>query len=208
MNICVCMYYDDKIKDYGNINSAMNKNYCEKYNLSFICSNTSFYIDRHPAWERIPLLLNNIHNYDYLIWIDADAFFYNHANNITNIINNYNNYNFIFSNDISNNNINSGVFIVKNTQYSIDFLNKWGYDTDLYNNNPYPYWWDQGVLIHMYNNNILDIKNNSKLIDFGILQEFNLNDDLNNNTFVCHLAGRSHIDRFKILIDFYNKINN
>ena len=60
----------------------------------------------------------------------------------------------------------------------------------------------------MYNNNILDIKNNSKLIDFGILQEFNLNDDLHNNTFVCHLAGRSHIERYKIFIDYYNKINN
>ena len=202
------MYYDDTIKNYANINSIMNEKYCKKYNLSFICRNTPVYTDRHPAWERIPLILNNISNYDYLIWIDADAFFYNHANNITTIIDNYSNYNFIFSNDIGNNNINSGFFIVKNTQYSIDFLTKWGYDNDLYNNNPHPYWWDQGVLIHMYNNNILDIINNSKIIDFGILQEFGLNDNLNNNTFVCHLAGMPHTDRITICDDYYNKINS
>ena len=142
------------------------------------------------------------------MWIDADAFFYNHADDIRNIINNYSNYNFIFSNDIGNNNINSGIFIVKNTEYSINFLKKWAYDNDLYNNNPQPYWWDQGVLIYMYNNNILNIKNNSKIIDFGILQEFNLNDDLHNNTFVCHIAGSPHNVRCKICIDYYNKINN
>jgi hypothetical protein len=60
----------------------------------------------------------------------------------------------------------------------------------------------------MYNNNILDIINNSKIIDFGILQEFGLNDNLNNNTFVCHLAGMPHTDRITICDDYYNKINS
>ena len=80
--------------------------------------------NRHSAWERIPLILKYINDYDYVMWIDADAFFYNDANNILDIIDDNINYNFIFSNDIGNNNINTGVYIVKNSQYSIDFLTK------------------------------------------------------------------------------------
>ena len=113
MNICVIMFYDDKIKSYGNINYKINKLYCEKYNLKIILSNEKKYSNRHSAWERLPLLINNILNFDYLIWIDADAFFYNDANNIVNIINNNSNVNFIFSNDIGNKNINSGFFIIQ-----------------------------------------------------------------------------------------------
>jgi hypothetical protein len=43
---------------------------------------------------------------------------------------------------------------------SIDFIKKWAYDEELYNKNPKPEWWDQGVLFDMINRNILDIKNN------------------------------------------------
>lgn len=205
MNVCVIMFYDDNIKSYADINYNINKLYCEKYNLKIILSNEKQYSDRHPAWERLPLLLDNISKFDYLIWIDADAFFYNDATNIIDIINNNSNFNFIFSNDIGNNNINSGFFIVKNSQYSIDFLTKWAYNNVLYKKNPYPYWWDQGVLIYMFNNNILDIKNNSIQFEYGILQHFCKNDKLD-KTYVFHLAGRNNNIRYEESKKYFDKI--
>jgi hypothetical protein len=108
-----------------------------------------------------------------------------------------NNVDFIFSNDIGNKNINTGCFIVKNSQYSIDFLTKWAYDEELYKSNPYPFWWDQGVLIKMFNNNILNIKQHSIHLAYGVLQHFNNNDKLN-TTYIYHLAGTSNMIRYEI----------
>lgn len=206
MNVCLIMFYDAAIKSYGDLNYKINKVYCEKYNLKIILSNQKKYNNRHSAWERLPLLLDNISKFDYLIWIDADAFFYKNANNILDIINENKDVNFIFSNDIGNLNINTGIFIVKNSQYSIDFLTKWAYDEELYNNNPYPYWWDQGVLVNMYENNILGIKENSKLYKYGILQHFKGNDKINNTSLVFHLAGSSQKLRLKISYRYYHHI--
>lgn len=198
------MFYDDNIKNYGKINYEINKKYCEKYNIEIILSNNKKINNKHSAWERIPLLLDNISNFDYLIWIDADAFFYNDANNIIDIINNNSNVNFIFSNDIGNNNINTGIFIIKNSQYSIDFLNRWLYDEELYTNNPYPHWWDQGVLIYMFDNNILEIKQNSIQFEYGVLQHFYENDKLINKTYIFHLAGRDSKTRYETSKKYYD----
>lgn len=207
MKICVIMFYNETIQNFAEINYEINKKYCEKNNLEIIVENNNKYKNRHPAWERLPLLLDNISKFDYLIWIDADAFFYNNADSIVNLINNNSNVNFIFSQDVGNNNINSGVFIVKNSQYSIDFLTKWAYDEELFEINPYPQWWDQGVLIYMYDKNILNIKENSVLIEYGILQHFYYNDKLN-NTLILHLANRSNEKRYNISKMYYDELIN
>jgi hypothetical protein len=208
MNIGVVMFYDDSIKNYGDINYNINKLYCEKYNLKIILSNEKKYNNRHPAWERLPLLLDNISKFDYLIWIDADAFFYIDSTNIVDIINNNSNVNFIFSTDIGYNNVNTGIFIVKNSQYSIDFLTKWAYDEELYNNNPHSQWWDQGVLILMFNNNVLNITNNYIQLDYGVLQHFYENDKIDNKTYIHHLAGRDNNTRYETSKRYFDRITH
>ena len=207
MKFCILMWYDENIASYGDINYEINKKYCDKNNIELIRCNERRHSTRHPAWERIPLILKYINDYDYVMWIDADAFFYNDANNILDIINDNINYNFIFSNDIGNNNINTGVYIVKNSQYSIDFLTRWLYDEDLYKNNKHPYWWDQGVLIDMFNQNILDIKNNCIIIDYGVLQHFYEDETIPNKSFIFHLAGRSREIRINHSLNYIKKIN-
>lgn len=206
MKFCILMWYDETIALYGDINYEINKMYCDKNNIELIRCNERRHSNRHPAWERIPLILKYINDYDYVMWIDADAFFYNDANNIVDIINVNRNYNFIFSNDIGNDNINTGVYIVKNSQYSIDFLSRWLYDEDLYKNNRYPGWWDQGVLIEMFNQNILDIKNNCKIFDYGVLQHFFEGEILSNKPFIIHFAGRSREFRIKHSLNYIKKI--
>jgi hypothetical protein len=201
------MFYDDNIKSYGDLNYKINKLYCEKYNLKIILSNEKKYSNRHSAWERLPLLLDNISKYDYLIWIDADAFFYNDAYNIVDIINKNSNVDIIFSNDIGNNNINTGIMIIKNSKYSIDFLTKWAYDEELYLNNQYPLWWDQGVLIGMYEKNILNIQQNCIKLDYGVLQHFDEQDKME-KTLVFHLAGRNNNIRYEKSKQYFNQITN
>ena len=205
MKICIAMFYDDNIKKYGDINYKINKKYCEKYNLTLVVSNEKKYTDRHAAWERIPLLLDNISNFDYIIWIDSDAFFYYDANNIIDIINNNLNYNFIFSKDKGRNSVNSGFIIVKNSEYSINFLKIWGYDEELYNKYKNHKWWDQAALNDLISNNVLNINKNSVELKYGVLQHFCENDKLD-GTYVYHLAGRDIEHRYESSVYYLNKL--
>jgi len=204
--ICLIMFYDFMVKEYGDIVYNINKKYCEKNKIDIILSEKRTYEDRHSAWERLPLILNNIEKYDYLIWIDSDAFFKNDAKNIVEVINKNRDVNFIFSNDINNKNINTGIFIVKNSKYSIDFIKKWAYDEELYNKNPKPEWWDQGVLFDMINRNILDIKNNYISYNYGVLQHFYLNEKPSKykKAYILHLAGQSYSDRLSACKNYIN----
>ena len=205
MKFCIFMWYDDIASIYGDINFNINKAYCDKNNIPLFRCNKRRHSDRHPAWERIPLILEYIKDYDYIMWIDADAHFYLNSPNIINLINDNNNYNFIFSKDISVA-INTGCFIVKNTDYSIDFLKKWGYDDELYKNNNYPYWWDNGVILDMLATNVLDIKNNCLILDYGVLQHFHGNENFPNKPFIFHLAGRSQEIRVKHSMTYLNNL--
>lgn len=207
MKVGVLMFYDDNIREYAAINYNINKKYCEKYNIDLICSNTRRHTQRHPAWERLPLILEHIDSYDYVIWIDADAYFYKEAHNIIDVIKKHLNMPFIFSNDIGNNNINTGFFIIKNCEYSKRFIEEWCYNDELYINNPFPNWWDQGVLIKMYNDNTMSIRENSICIEYGILQHFNVNNEqeLKNNPFILHLSEKSRVERFQTSQEYYNK---
>jgi len=204
------MWYDENIASFADINYKINKAYCNKNNIDLIRCNLRRQSNRSPHWEKNPLLLEYIYNYDYVIWLDADAHFYIDSKNIIDFINDYKSYNFIFSKDIPSfmkNGINTGFFIVKNTQYSIDFLKKWQFDELLYKNNSYPGVWEQGVLLDMYRENILDIKNNSILIDYGILQHFDKNEllVLTNKPYIFHLAATPSDIRYTHSLDYITK---
>jgi hypothetical protein len=177
------MWYDNNIACFADVNYEINKKYCNKYGYDIIKSNERTYLDRKPHYEKIPLLLKYISLYDYVIWIDADAHFYLDSPPITNVINTYKNYSFIFSGDVHSRmiftnyeQINSGFFIVKNTDKSISFLKEWGYN-NLYLKYRYRYH-DQGIIRLMYDQNILSIKTNSIIINYGILQHFGRDNSL------------------------------
>ena len=72
--ICVVMWFDDNIKSYAEINYIINKKYCDKYGYDIIKSSERR-TNLEATWERVPLMIEHLHNYEYVIWIDADAFF-------------------------------------------------------------------------------------------------------------------------------------
>jgi hypothetical protein len=184
LKIAVFMWYDDNIKKYGDLTYMINQKYCQKYDYNIIMSNTRKYDNRTAHWERLPLILEHIDNYDYCIWIDADAFFYIDSPPITNVIREHSDKLFILSADMDNKQLNqencilnSGFFIVKNSAVSKIILNEWAYSEELYNNrygyivrNTKHLFHDQGVLRLMYDKNYMNLREISTVIDYGILQ--------------------------------------
>jgi len=208
--ICVLMWYDSTISEYADINRKINTYYCDTYGFTFIHSNERTYEERHPAWERIPLLLKYIHDFDYVIWIDADAFFYVDSPSILEIIDKNPDAPMIFSRDHwrdNDNEVNSGFLIVKNHNYSIDFLNEWGYNEELYKNNSKPIWWDQGVLLDMQRNNVMNIQKHRICHEYGVLQhiyDYELA-QFPKKPFVWHSAGEPKEKRIHISTTYYNQ---
>lgn len=212
-NICIYMWYDENIKEYADLTKEINKKYCENNNYDFIFDNKRRLKDRHPSWERMPGLINILenNNYDYVVWIDADAFFrYDHPNQnlLSDIINKNKDKNVIFSYDIPINNkleINNGFIIFKNNEFSKKILsqiisNQLSECVSHYNEPN----WEQNCVRYIYKNTN-ELKDNSIILPFGELQTFNPNE--NKNSLIIHLAGTKQEERIKIIKDFKNKYN-
>jgi len=224
MKIAVLMWFDDPVSYYGRNCYKINKAYCDKYNYDLIKSSVRTYGDKHynatpprnPHWERFPLILRHIEKYDYVFWIDADAFFYFDSPCIEKIINEYDNKEILFSADhsqLSPPAINSGVLILKNTRRVIDIVKKWAYSEDLKNKYcGYKYQngflcpkinWieDQGLIRGFVKDNVDGINSISKIIPYLRLQHYLPEEkkamvNLKNQPYIMHFAGRPDI-RYK-----------
>jgi len=104
--------------------------YCSKHGYDFIQDESVVDNTRDLQWSKIQLLLKYLQpsverKYDYLVWIDADTYIMNNEITIESLISKYNlaNINIIYQKDpyIW---VNTGFMIIKNTDWSRDFLNE------------------------------------------------------------------------------------
>lgn len=231
-NICVCTWYDTNIKEYADYCALNNETYCKKHKIDFIKDNTRR-LDkvRTMYFERYPLILElfNKYHYNYVIWIDADAFFYFDAPNIVNLINFHKDKDIIFSEDndvgewgindidIENNHplinvsdackVNSGVLIVKNTEYSKFIIENIVYNIEWARKGVAYFWEDQGPIRWLLHENVYNINSKTVIIPYSILQHFadKTSNDINietyeykkqygleNNPFIYHMAGADY----------------
>ena len=186
----VCMWYDEEIKEYADIFRKINEKYCNENGYDFFYCNKK-YTDKPVSFNKIFMfkeLLNNNQYYDYYLWIDADA----HINRIDLRLETFIKHNedkdFIWSGDITPN-INSGIFFIKNTEFSKLFLSVWCAETKTQNED----WWEQGVLTLMWVADTMDIKKHSHCYRYGVLQSFTSHWD----NFIFHMAGTNKNDRIK-----------
>ena len=189
--ICVCMWYDDNIIEYAHLFKQHNQSYCDRNNYTLIHSD-KLYTDKPQSYNKLFMIKELLEKgeYDYYVWIDADAHFVDEY-----ILDYYiiENKDFVFSADITNN-INCGVFIVKNSDYSKLFIDKWINSYESINEN----WWEQGVLGVLWNCNILQIKDHSYVYFYGGLQHFKYN----SSQLVYHMAGTTAFERTNYIRNF------
>ena len=221
MKIAVLTWYDNNISEYGNIYLEINKLYCAQHDYDLIKTNRRFYKDKPATWERFPHLLNFIEKYDYVVWIDADAFFYYSAPPLEEIINRYQK-DILLSADADTylvpDSVNAGVFVLKNTKKVISLLNKWAFDEELANrflNEKAPetqYWIeDQAMIRGCLKYNVDDMQSITKVLPYMELQHFNLCEfpilkRHNILPYVFHAAGRGSSFRYYISKTYLQEI--
>ncbi len=96
------------------------REYCKKHGYDFFCLEHSLDPSRHPAWSKIKIIEEVLSTgiYEWIFWSDADALFMNFAVKLEELIDDK--YDFILNRD--ENDLNSGHFYLKNTDWSRNFL--------------------------------------------------------------------------------------
>jgi len=74
---------------YGNFkyflwSEKINRRYCERHGYEYMISRDMPRTDRHVTWHKIPVILKELQDCDYLLFLDADAVFYSHELTIEN----------------------------------------------------------------------------------------------------------------------------
>jgi hypothetical protein len=74
--------------DYGDFSSMNHHEYANKHGYSYVKKivNDEDYKDWHPTWIKIDVIKTYLPIFDYVVWIDADAVFFNQEIKIEDLI--------------------------------------------------------------------------------------------------------------------------
>jgi hypothetical protein len=127
--IVVCQYWTKNLS-YGQYTEAINKKYCEEqgyvYHNEVDTDKIFANLDgRAITWYKPKFILEVLetHNPDFILFLDADAIVCDSSYRIEEFIDD--NYNIICTEDYGPSKLNAGVFIMKNTEWTKNFLQKW-----------------------------------------------------------------------------------
>lgn len=128
--LLVCQFYTPNLQ-YAILSEEINRKYCNNFNIDYISETNSDTINekrngRAFTWFKIPLLIDLLkkNEYEYVMYMDADAVFVKNDYNVIETIESNQSYDFICSGDFGPDVINGGVLIFKNSDWSINFLER------------------------------------------------------------------------------------
>ena len=164
MKIGLCsLSIGEKYKEKTKWTTINKKNYCLRHGYTFIDDESIWDKSKPIPWSKIILLLKYLADFDYIVWIDADILIMNMEIKIETFIKRYPGYDQITGSDWKMQ--NTGVWIIKNTEFSKRFLeNVWSNVYDEKSDPRERYMnWEQGSVIHLMDNNVLNCKEKIKV---------------------------------------------
>ena len=210
MNIVVAQFYTSNVS-YGPYAEAINKKYCDEKGYTYFCEKDNDKINssldtRAPTWYKPKLAEDVIAqlNPDYILFLDIDAIISDFNQNIEDFIDS--NYNMIFAEDVGHHSImNAGVFLLKNNEWSRNFLKTWWDSAENYKGKDardlsimeenlekvgyfkQALWHDQTCLTMLYESD-KDIENNIKVISNRLFNHR----EYNEGNFIFHAFAYGH----------------
>ena len=160
LKIGICtLSIGESYKRYTRYTTQNKKIYCEKHGYTFIEDDDVYNKDKPIPWSKLLLMNKYLSDFDYLVWIDADIYIMNKETKIESLIQKYHDVDIICGSDWRM--VNTGVLIVKNTEFSKEFLQS-VYDNNDYDPNSDPNErylnWEQGSFINLHDRNYLNCK--------------------------------------------------
>lgn len=125
MKIGVCSFaFGEKYKDAVKYGIITKKLYCRNNNYTFIDDENFLDHTRDYQWSKIPVILQFIKDYDYIVWIDADSFIMNNDVKLETFITRMEERNKKLMYASDGHWVNTGVMFIKNCSEIVDFFNE------------------------------------------------------------------------------------
>jgi len=126
-------------KEYFALSRRINGSYCERHGHDYRVLDDAPRSDRHICWHKIPMMLKELHDCEYLLFLDADAVFYSHELTLEEeLLPLLDNRSVLMAQDCGNESLrwtpgypNSGVILVKNDGVARQFLTDWNRSSEL-----------------------------------------------------------------------------
>jgi hypothetical protein len=136
--------YDDAYQavGLGPLSYEKNKQYADHHGYAFQCNHEP--LRSHYFFHKFFLLQEVLPKYDYVLWIDADAFLVNHSKKIQDFLTKDSQQ--IITISIDQTSLNTGVFIIKNcdnSMHMLDLIIREGPNV----NNPFP---DAYIMLELF----------------------------------------------------------
>jgi hypothetical protein len=126
-------------QEYFAISEKVNRLYCQSHGHEHVIVRTPPRTDRHITWHKIPVVLSELNDCDYLLFLDADAIFYSHELTIENeLIPLMDGKDILMAQDIGCESLrwtpgrpNSGVMLMQNNESVREFFEYWNRASDV-----------------------------------------------------------------------------
>lgn len=217
-DIGICQFYTTNVA-YGPYSEKINRKYCEEKNYFYFVETDSEKIrqtinDKAPTWYKPHLILElfaNNPNIKYVLFLDADAIVVNDSYRIEDFI--LADKDIVVTEDYGPSAMNAGVILLKNTEWTKWFLNKWietgdelgGGDPPKKGYYKYALWHDQTCFSYLLNNEP-GVKEHIAIIDNRILNGRYFKDTAHNN-FIFHAFSYGHLLNRSIDTAYYHLFN-
>ena len=66
-----CIY--DQEPEYIKYTDRYKKQYCEKWKIDYLRTSDNPLPSLHAVWSKIPIVMDELKGYDWVVWMDADA---------------------------------------------------------------------------------------------------------------------------------------
>jgi len=217
MNIVVAQFFTNNVS-YGEFTEAINKKYCEEKGYTYYCEKDTVKINqalegRSATWYKPKFILEVFENYnpDYILFLDIDAIVCNFDYRIEDFIEE--DYNIICTEDYGPSRLNAGVFIMKNSEWTRELLNKWWLVGDELVGGGTPeagyyktaLWHDQTCFGHLIDT-LEDSSANIKLISNNVLNGRTYKNIVHKN-FIFHAFSYGWIKNRTIDTCYYDMLN-
>jgi mannan polymerase II complex MNN10 subunit len=207
-NIAICTLacgdkYEEPVIRYG---KRTIEHYCRRHGYEFVFEDHILDQERAPQWSKILLLLRVLEHenkYDYVVWFDSDIMIMDEERSIQDLVSDHmGDRDFLLCRDISGH-INTGVWVVKNTQYAKDIL-KLTYELPELRDRIYE---DQDVFNSLYRKNAMGMQSRSTILSQQMERAMNccVGNFKAGQTFLIHFFSLGRDGLMKAFNDYYPK---
>ena len=194
--IAIISLYNEGYRKVGQYSDWNKKAYAKKHGYDLFLYHKLLDTTRPPAWSKILAIQEHLHEYEWIFWSDADSLVMNNETRLESIIDN--NYDMIVTKEETGpGNLNTGSFLLKNSQWSQQLLADIYKKVDFINASA----WEQAAFMHLFATNP-SYKDHIKILRQRVMNShlFSGGGEYHSGDFVLHFYGSD-----QLLISIYGK---